>query len=194
MLKQFLQNNKDARKVFGEKELEIIFKQTDGFSLTQSQKNRLCRDIRPKLRFMREISQFENEFELKKDAGTIYLVNKAVHVILQDKLREHILAILLFGSHVKGTVTPRSDIDICVVFSHISLQEATKFRIRASGEFSANVDIQVFNILPQKIKRSIARNHQVLYKKNSFNNLIFTIQHLKDEDFFLRIQRIKGVS
>ena len=193
MLQTFLRKSKNARKVFGKKELEIIFKQNEGFPLTQSQKNRLSRDIRPKFRFIKEVSQFESEFELKKDANTTSIVNKVVDIILRDEFHERILAILLFGSHVNGIVTPRSDIDICVVFNHISLEEATKFRIRVSGEFSVKTDIQVFNILPQKIKRSIAKNHQVIYKKSQFNNLTFTIQYLKDDDFFRRLQRIKGV-
>ncbi len=191
-LKEFLKSNTNARKIFGKKEISIILKQLDGISLTQSEKNRLSRDIRPKLNFIKEISNFEDEFELKKDANNIKIIDKAVRLILQDELKNKIEAILLFGSHVKGIVTTRSDVDICVVFTDISLEEATKFRIRISGEFSKKADIQVFNILPQKIKRAIARNHKILYKSNDFDNLSFTIRYLKDEDYFIRMNRIMG--
>ena len=191
-LKEFLKSNTNARKIFGKKEIGIILKQLDGISLTQSEKNRLSRDIRPKLNFIKEISNFEDEFELKKDANNIKIIDKAVRLILQDELKNKIEAILLFGSHVKGIVTTRSDVDICVVFTDISLEEATKFRIRISGEFSKKADIQVFNILPQKIKRAIARNHKILYKSNDFDNLSFTIRYLKDEDYFIRMNRIMG--
>ena len=40
-LKEFLINNKNARKIFGKTEIEIILKQLDGITLTQSEKNRL---------------------------------------------------------------------------------------------------------------------------------------------------------
>ena len=193
-LRKFLRSNRNARKVFGKKEIDIIMKQLDGISLTQSEKNRLSRDIRPKLMFIKEISKLEKEFELKKNADNLRLIDKAVQLILQDALKNKIRAILLFGSHVRGIVTKRSDIDIAIVFTDISLKEATKFRIRISGEFSERVDIQVFNILPQKIKRSIARNHKILYKDENFDNTSFTIQYLKDEDYFLRMKRIMGVT
>ena len=194
LLSKFLKVNKNARKIFGKKELEIIFKQLDGLPLKQSERNRLSRDIRPKLEFIKEISKFDDDFKLKKDQDAKKIIDKAVQLILQDELKDRIEAILLFGSHVKGTVTKRSDIDICVVFTNISLEEATKFRIRISSEFSEKVDIQVFNTLPQKIKRSIARNHKTLHKSKDFDNLSFTTRYLKDEDFFLRLNRIMGAA
>ena len=192
ILKNFLKSNKNARKIFGRKELEIVFKQLHGIKLTQSEKNRLSRDIRPKLQFMKEISKFEDEFELKKNADNKKLTEQVVQLILQDELKDKIKAVLLFGSHVKGVITKRSDIDICVVFTDISLEDATRFRIRISSEFSEKIDVQVFNILPQKIKMSIAKNHKVLYKRQDFDNLEFTIKYLKDEDYFIRMKNITG--
>jgi len=191
-LKELLKNNKNARKIFGKKEVDIILKQLDGISLTQSEKNRLSRDIRPKLKFIKEISKFEDDFELKKGANNKKIVDKATQLILEDKLKDNIKAILLFGSHVRGIVTKRSDIDICVIFKDISLEEATKFRIRISSEFPKKADIQVFNILPQKVKRAIARNHKILYKSEDFNSTSFTIRYLKDEDYFIRMNKIIG--
>ena len=191
-LMNFLKESKNARRIFGKKELEIIFKQLEGLLLTQSERNRLSRDIRPKLEFIREISEFENEFRLKKDQDASKIIDKAVKIILQDKLKEKIEAIFLFGSRVAGIVTPRSDIDICVVFDDIEKEDADRFRIRILGNFSDKADIQVFNVLPQKIKRSIARSHKILYKKENFDNNLFSIRYLKDEDFFIRTRRIFG--
>lgn len=191
-LKEFLKANRNSRKVFGKKELEIIAKQLDGITLTQSEKNRLSRDIKPKFEFIKEASKFNDEFELKKDADSLRLIDKAVQLILNDELKGKVKAVLLFGSHVRGIVTKRSDIDICVVFDDIEREEADRFRIRILGNFSIKMDIQVFNILPQKIKRSIARSHKVLYKKRDFDNTSFSIRHLKDEDFFIRAKQIFG--
>lgn len=189
-LKEFLKDNINARKIFGKKEIGIILKQLDGVTLTQSEKNRLSRDIKPKFEFIKEASKFEDEFELKKDADSLRLIDKAVQLILHDELKNRIRAILLFGSHATGIVTKRSDIDICAVFTDISLREATKFRIRIMGELPEKVDVHVFNILPQKIKRSIAINHKILYKSSNFDNMSFTIRHIKDEDYFFRLNKI----
>lgn len=192
LLNKFLKQNKNARRIFGKKEVEIIFKQLDGLPLTQSERNRLSRDIKPKLEFIKDISKFENEFGLKKDQDAKKIIEKAVSLILQDKLKEKIQVIFLFGSRVTGIVTPRSDIDICVVFDEIENEDADRFRIRILGNFSDKVDIQVFNFLPQKVKRSIAKSHKVLYKKENFDNTNFTIKYLKDEDFFIRTRKIFG--
>ena len=136
LLSEFLKRNKNARRIFGKKELEIILKQLDGLPLTQSEKNRLSRDAKPKLEFIKEIAEFEDEFRLKKGQDSRKIIDKAVKIILEDKLKENIQAILLFGSRVKGFVTPRSDIDICVVFDKIQKEEADRFRIRVLGNFS----------------------------------------------------------
>ncbi len=45
---QFLKKNENTRKIFGVRELKIIEKQLLGINLTQSEKNRLSRDIRKK--------------------------------------------------------------------------------------------------------------------------------------------------
>ena len=63
-----LLKNKDARKIFGKRELKIIEKQLQGISLTQSEKNRLSRDIRKKFEFISKVSGFKEEFKLKKGA------------------------------------------------------------------------------------------------------------------------------
>ncbi len=195
ILTELLKTNNNARKIFGRKELEIILKQLDGLSLKQSEKNRLSRDIKPKLEFIKEISDFKDEFELEKNQNNKRLIEKAIKIILEDKLKNNITAILLFGSFADNSFTPSSDIDISVVFKNkISLKEATEFRIRVSGNLSEKIDVQVFNFLPQKIKREIARNHKVLYKNDIYDNTNFTIKYLKDDDYFVRMNSIFGVA
>ncbi len=191
---QFLATNENARKIFGKKELEIISKQSNGVTLTQSEKNRLSRDIRQKLELVKQISNFQDEFDLKKGAAINKITEKAVKLILGDELKDKIVAVFLFGSHVHGFVTKRSDIDICVVFNELDFaidsREAALFRIRILGNLPDKVDIQVFNVLPQKIKRSIAAKHKILYKADNFDNTGFTIRYLKDEDYFIRMHAI----
>jgi len=163
-LLSFLRKDKNTRKVFGQRELKIIEKQLEGISLTQSEKNRLSRDIRPKLEFIKECAGFKEEFKLKKGARNWEKVHEAVGVILEDELGRKAKEIWLFGSMVENQMTVRSDIDVVVVFEKIDLLEAGKFRIRVLGELSDKMDIQVFNVLPAKIKKEVEKKHRVLYR------------------------------
>jgi len=150
---QFLKSNKNTRKIFGQRELKIIEKQLLGINLTQSEKNRLSRDIRKKFEFIKDISRFNYDFELKKGSEIKEKIERAKKIILNDELRNRIKRILLFGSSVTNERTFRSDIDIAVEFKHeISLKEATEFRIRVLGNFDDKMDIQVFEFLPEKIQ------------------------------------------
>lgn len=158
----FLKNNELSRKVFGKRELKIIEKQLQGISLTQSEKNRLSRDIRPKFRFIKKCARFKEEFKLKKGDINKKLIEEAKEVILEDKLASRIDQILLFGSILENKLTIRSDIDIAVKFKKINLREATLFRVRILGRVNKKLDVQVFNILPEKIKKEIRKKHRVL--------------------------------
>jgi len=164
--KVFIQKNPLARKVFGEKEIVIIKKQISGINLTQSEKNRLSRDIRPKLKFIKEASEFSEEFDLKKGSENKRLVEEAVDVIKTDADFHKIKEIWLFGSLLKNEMSYRSDIDIAVLFDDINLSKATDFRIRIIGRVHDKVDVQVFSALPEKIKKSILKSHRVLYKRD----------------------------
>ncbi|NOZ81037.1 MAG: nucleotidyltransferase domain-containing protein [DPANN group archaeon] len=192
-MRNFITTKDVVRRIFGKKEIDIMRRQLEGLPLSQSEQNRISRDIKPKLRAIKGLSAFSDEFGLGKDQDNRRLIKRAVEEILRDELQGRIQAILLFGSFADKSRTRRSDIDICVVFKKaLSLAEMTKFRIRMGGKLPEKIDVQVFRALPQRIRRSIARNHRVLYKDNSFSNLDFTNRHLKDEDYFIRIRNIFG--
>jgi predicted nucleotidyltransferase len=161
---QFLKTNESSRKIFGERELKIIEKQTNGINLTQSEKNRLSRDIRKKLQFIKEISKFENEFNLKKAQSIKTIIQEAKYIILEHHLKGKIKRILLFGSFIENKLTIKSDIDLAIEFSDITEKQAFDFRKEISGQLSDKVDIQVFNFLPEKVKQSILKNNRVLFK------------------------------
>ena len=103
------------------------------------------------------------------------VLSSAVDVILNNKINREIKAILLFGSHADGTAIWRSDIDICVVFKKdVTDKEAFLFRKNLLGQLPDMVDLQVFNVLPQKIKRAIAENHKTLFQSKDFEDITFT--------------------
>ena len=163
-LLNFIRKNEDLRAIFGVRELKIIEKQLLGINLTQSEKNRLSRNIRKKLKVIKEISKYQEEFELKKASEIKIIIKDIKEYILSSEYFPRIKRIYLFGSSVKNERTFRSDIDIAVEFmDDISLKEATEFRIKFSGR--DDLDIQVFNILPKKIKKSILNDYKILYEK-----------------------------
>ncbi len=164
MLLEFLKNNKNTRKIFGKRELKIIEKQLKGVSLTQSEKNRLSRDIRKKFEFIKDVSRFSSEFDLKKGDLNKKIVQQVVDEILNDKFNNKVKKIFLFGSSINNKMSLNSDIDIAVEFDSISKKQAFEFRARISGRVSERVDIEVFNMLSEKIKKEILNKHKVLYK------------------------------
>jgi len=161
----FLRKSNDKRKIFGERELKIIEKQLQGINLTQSEKNRLSRDIRKKFQFIREVSKFEDEFKLRKGSEVKKLADESKQIILSSEYFPKIKKIALFGSAVENKLTFRSDIDIAVFFDRITKKEALKFRKKMLGSLPDKIDIQVFNTLPEKIKKEILKNHKTLYKR-----------------------------
>ena len=161
----FLKTNVNTRKIFGKRELKIIEKQLRGINLTQSEKNRLSRDIRKKLEFIGGAARFSNEFNLKKGFEIKKIINDTMEAVKKDHLFRSVIKIVLYGSAVERQLTFRSDIDIAVEFSEITLKNATLFRMRILGNVDRMVDIQVYNVLPEKIKKEIDEKGRILYKK-----------------------------
>ncbi len=164
---KFLQSNPDARKVFGKRELKIIEKQAWAVELTQSEKNRLSRDIRKKLEFIEKIARFSDAFKLKKGASVKEKVNQVVETIQKDPLAAKIKRIWLFGSTVQKTRSlGHSDVDIAVEFDDITPRDALVFRRRVLGNFDERVDVQVLNALPKEVQTEIREQGSVLHERS----------------------------
>ncbi len=164
---KFLKENPNSRKIFGKRELKIIEKQLWGVNLTQSEKNRLSRDIREKFKFIKEVSRFESEFELKKGLIVRERIKEALKLIKNHKWFWKIEEIIVYGSFAEKRFHLFSDIDIAVKFKKINLKDATKFRIEMAGRLPEKIDVQVYNVLPAKIKKEIDKNGKSIYKKQT---------------------------
>ncbi len=165
---ELLRKNKDLRRIFGKRELEIIERQILGIKLTPSEKTRLSRDIKKKFDAIEALSAFKEEFKLKKGTEVKKKVSEIKDEILESEYFPRIKRIYLFGSAVSNELTFRSDIDIAVEFDSITQKEATEFRIH----FSANdkIDVQVYNVLPEKIKNEIDSKGRVIYERSIRQN------------------------
>ena len=91
------------------------------------------------------------------------MINEAKEIILEHALRNKIKKIMLFGSVVENKLTVKSDIDIAVEFFDITKKQGFDFRKNILGKVSNKIDIQVFNFLPEKVKKEIIKSHRVLY-------------------------------
>lgn len=162
-----INKDKNLRKIFGKKEIIIIKKQLLGVPLKNSEKTRLSRDIKKKLKAVKELSKFSLEFELKKGAEIKKRIEETKEVIFQNKLFPRIKKILVFGSIIENKLTLISDIDIAVEFNKISKEEATNFKREVMGKISEKVDMQVYNLLPNKIKKEILKKGRMLYEQKN---------------------------
>lgn len=163
-LLHLIRDNKDVRSIFGKKELEIIEKQLLGIRLKPSEITRLSRDIRKKLDIIKKLSEFKEEFQLKKGFEIKLIIQESMDIILNSKFKQKISKIILFGSAAENKLNFRSDIDIAIVFDKIDIKEATQFRIFVSGRVKDKIDVQVYNVLDEKIKREIDKKGRILFK------------------------------
>ncbi|MDP1695860.1 MAG: nucleotidyltransferase domain-containing protein [archaeon] len=160
-----IKNTPELRSIFGKRELEIIQKQVLGIRLTPSEQMRLSRDIKKKFRAISALANISEDSELKKGAHIKLKINEIKEEILDSKYFPKIKRIILFGSTVVNQRTIRSDIDIAVEFDSTDLKEATEFRIKFN--YDENIDVQVYNVLPDKIKKEIDLYGKILWKKET---------------------------
>ena len=138
-----------------------------GIKLQPSEVIRLSRDIRKKFEAVRELSQYSSEFKLKKGAIIKSMIKDAKEIISESKYFPQIKRIILFGSAVENKLTFSSDIDVAVEFDEITKREATIFRIAILSKLPDKMDVQVFNVLPDKLKDDIQKKGKVLYEKKN---------------------------
>ena len=160
-----IEGNEGIRRLFGKRELVIIRKQLLGISLKPSEKTRLSRDIRKKFEAIKVLSPFIEDFDLKQGAEVKRSIQEMKNHMLDSEYSSKIKKIYLFGSVAEKRHVFRSDIDIAVEFYQIDLKEATKFRIKFN--YNDKMDVQVYNILPVKIKNDIDKKGKIIYERKN---------------------------
>ncbi|MFH1199802.1 MAG: nucleotidyltransferase domain-containing protein [Candidatus Micrarchaeota archaeon] len=164
-LRSVLKSTPQVRKLLGRRELAIIEKQLLGVRLTQSEKNRLSRDIRKKFAAISALAPYSPEFNLKPGSETKRELEDAKAAILESPFSRKIRRIIVYGSYADKTLALSSDIDVAVEFDEITLRQATEFRRAAMGKVGERFDVQVFNFLPDKVKAEIRAKGRVAYER-----------------------------
>ncbi|MEA2053721.1 MAG: nucleotidyltransferase domain-containing protein [Candidatus Thermoplasmatota archaeon] len=78
-------------------------------------------------------------------------------------LHERVMAVLLFGSFVKGEESTRSDVDICIIAPY------EKDKINFLGEIMSKTwgyDVRLFELMPLYMKMEVIKNHKIIYARN----------------------------
>jgi len=161
-LRKCIKENPNMRLLFGKKEIEIIQKQLLGIALTPLERMRLSRDIRKKLKAIKEISKYQEEFELKKAQEIKKIINESKETILKifpDIIKE----IILYGSYAIKNPIKGSDIDLALKLKETNIPP-TKIRVILLGRLDSKIDLQIFSQLPKKIQTEINKHGKVIYK------------------------------
>jgi len=92
----------------------------------------------------------------KSELETARLVDAA-------KPDQHVLAVLLFGSHARGEEGVTSDLDICLVLQPGRYSDLELSQKRVEYLQSFDLDVQVFQQLPLYIRRRVFKEGVVLF-------------------------------
>lgn len=160
-----IKSEPSLRRLFGKRELVIIEKQLLGVALSQSEKNRLSRDIRPKFRAIASLAGFAWEENLKKGSQLREWVEETQNRILDSRFGSRVKRIWLFGSTTENKRALRSDVDIAVELDKTDPKEAVVFRKEIAAQTPSRMDILVFNELPSKLKQEIRSKGRVLFER-----------------------------
>ncbi|MGQ9721507.1 MAG: type VII toxin-antitoxin system MntA family adenylyltransferase antitoxin [Candidatus Jordarchaeum sp.] len=92
-------------------------------------------------------------------------------LIKQMKAYPKVVAIFLFGSHVKGTKKPLSDIDIAVILK----EPDAEIEAEIGSMYSEELDVVLFHRLPLHIQFEVLKYGRAIF--------------CRDEEFLLNIKR-----
>jgi len=89
--------------------------------------------------------------------------NKSLNEIKKDLESLSDFWVVLYGSCVKGTNTPRSDIDVAIITRIRDREKNIEIYRELIGKVKSIYDLRVFELLPLDLKIDIIRNYIVVY-------------------------------
>ncbi len=94
-------------------------------------------------------------------------ITKIKQKLLALDSKKAIQFIVLFGSVAQGKNNQLSDIDIAVYYQG-NKKERFAFRMKALGEFSDIIDLQIFQDLPLYVQKEVLKGKVMYYKDYNF--------------------------
>ncbi len=111
---------------------------------------------------------------------------------MEEKLRKlvekaekdaEVLAVIAFGSQVRGEAGPASDLDICLVLQPCSPEKHSLSQKRLDYLKEFDLDIQIYQQLPLYIRRRVLKEGRVLFcrdEKRLYELAFRTAQEFED--------------
>lgn len=98
-------------------------------------------------------------------------------------LKEHLIAVYLFGSIVKGKEKEKSDIDLAFVFDEvfyktdpfIALQEAEMLAVKMSKEIQRVVDVVILNGASLSFAYHTLKEGKCIYEGNTSDRILYEV-------------------
>lgn len=81
---------------------------------------------------------------------------------------ERVLAVLLFGSRVKGKHYPESDFDICIVAPGADPSELIREIWQKLDVFGKKYDLYSFQELSLYLKIKVMENHEIIFSRDVY--------------------------
>ncbi len=99
------------------------------------------------------------------EKGCVAEIRKDFQFLERD---EKILAVLLFGSRVKGRHYPGSDFDICIVAPELDPSELIPGIWQKLDVFRKKYDIYSFQELPLYLKINVIEDHRIIFSRDVY--------------------------
>ena len=134
--------------VLTKKEMQIIEKKLNNKKLSQIDRNRLSRTIRPKLRKISKINSEELLKKLEYCPKSITIENKIIKTILENLPETD--SIIIFGSVIQNNYREYNDIDVLIITKIKINGMMTKFKIIGEiknnlKEYGINSDLEIIS-------------------------------------------------
>ena len=117
--------------------------------------------------------------------------NELTEEILRDfrEFKDSCMGILLYGSHVRGEATGRSDVDVCLVRPKPGVYK------RVLQKLGGKYDVKVFEELPLYVQIEVIRNYIVIYGDElELSEYFYRFRKLwKDMEHRIRENRFESV-
>lgn len=109
-------------------------------------------------------------------------------VVARAQADPEVLAVILFGSQVRGDAGPRSDVDVCLVLADGAATAAGHKRLDYLT--LADVDLSIFQSLPLHIRSRVLKEGRVLFVRDEDALYALAIRTARAFGRFRRLQRV----
>jgi predicted nucleotidyltransferase len=112
--------------------------------------------------------------------------NELEKIIEKAKKDEDVVAVILFGSYVRESFKPSSDIDVCLMLKPKKFNDLimSRKKIAYSSLVPSKYDIQIFQQLPSFIRVRILKEGKFLLNKNYKETFGIALDTIKEFNLF----------